>query len=102
PRAVAEGTVADPASGADAGRAGAGARRDLRARLRPGASGRLDVERSGGAHGARRRRGGRGPRHAAAAGRGMRDDLADDLDADLAEAAAAPGEPTPGLRRARA
>src|SRR3954453_20616391 len=26
----------------------------------------------------------------------------DDLDADLAEAAAAPGEPTPGLRRARA
>ena len=30
------------------------------------------------------------------------DDLADDLDADLAEAAAAPGEPTPGLRRARA
>jgi len=30
------------------------------------------------------------------------DDLTDDLDADLAEAAAAPGEPTPGLRRARA
>ena len=66
------------------------------------AAGRLDARRPGGPAGARSRRGGRGPRHAPAAGRGMT------LDEDLEDAAAAPGgrlptgEVHPGLRRARA
>ena len=72
------------------GRAGARARRAVGPRVRPGPPGRLDARRPGRSAGARRRRGRRGARHAAAAGGGMT------IDEDLEEAAVGPVGPGRG------
>src|ERR1700712_4508335 len=91
--------MAVPARGPAPRRARARAGCTVRARLRPGPSGCVDVVRPGRRHRARSRGGRRGARNAAPAGGGMT------IDEDLEEAAAArtaPGEVHPGLRRARA